>query len=324
VPPLRLTADLVLEHRIGCGGMGAVWRARRDGPGGFSKAVAVKLLRSDRISPADQLMFLEEARLAARLCHPKLVQVFELARVGGVIYQVMELVDGIDLSAALAWLRARGRRLLVDDAVHLVRAVLHGLAHVHQARDGDGRLLGMVHRDVGPQNVLLAADSAAVKLGDFGIAWALRRSFVTEPGLVKGRPQRMPPEQMLGAPIDQRADLYTAGVLLYELVVGEGPFARLPPPRLLRTRDRRGFVPASRRVPGLPPALDAIIRCALEPAREHRFATAREMLAELAPLGGSEAAAAARLATLVDGVRRAPAPGGWRDLHPGGAIRAAG
>jgi serine/threonine protein kinase len=216
-----------LIEPIACGGMAEVWRAEAPGPEGFVKEVALKLVRAGAGAGAGGdfvKMFVHEARLASRLTHANIVQVFDFDEVDGEYYIAMELVRGKTLREVLDRCRGQGVRLGLPRAVHIVAEVARALAYAHGLEDG-GRPVGLVHRDVSPQNVLLSFEGE-VKLADFGIARAMDAVEVTAPGAIKGKAAYMAPEQARGEDVDARADVFAAGVVLWELCSGRRLFAR--------------------------------------------------------------------------------------------------
>lgn len=216
-----------LGDRLGEGGMAEVYRAFDDGPGGFTKPVAVKLIRPVLANDSAMVeMFLAEARLAQRLHHGNIVQVLGLDLQQGKPYLVMEYVDGMSLSELVKSVRASGSRLGVDDALFVVEQVASALHYAHRLTDDDGRSTAVVHRDVNTRNVLVSREGI-VKLTDFGIAKALHSPSMTLPGQVKGTIGCMSPEQARGNPIDAKTDLWATGVLLYELLTLDNPLTRV-------------------------------------------------------------------------------------------------
>jgi serine/threonine-protein kinase len=203
---------------IGKGGMAQVYRARLSGLGGFERDVAVKVLLPEYAAEPDFVdMLLDEARIAAAIDSPSVVQVLDVGRDGELFYLVMEYVDGADLRSTV---RATPEgRLPLEPALFVAIEVLRGLEAVHEAVDGDGRPRRIVHRDVSPANVLVAR-RGTVKLGDFGIAHATSRLTRTRNGAVKGKLRYMAPEQVQARAVDGRADLYAVGVVLCELLLG--------------------------------------------------------------------------------------------------------
>ncbi|MBM4781499.1 MAG: serine/threonine protein kinase [Archangiaceae bacterium] len=208
---------------IATGGMGEVFLARQEGPAGFSKTVVIKrILRHLARDQGFIDLFLNEAQLAAQLQHPSITQVFGLEREGDTWFIAMEYVPGKSLRALID--TCREKKLVVPPpiAVRLISQVLQGLEFAHELKDERGRALGILHRDVSPENVLIASSGMA-KLVDFGIARAMRGAE-TRVGRPKGKLAYMAPELMVsGATIDRRADVYGAGVLLHELLMLERP-----------------------------------------------------------------------------------------------------
>jgi serine/threonine-protein kinase len=278
---------LRLGARIGRGGMAEVFAARLVGVAGFEKDVAVK-----RVLPkfAGDTQFLErffhEARLAARLSHPNVVQIFELGNDGRDHYLVMEAVRGVNLRAALAQLSERKERMAPPIALHIAQCVCAGLAHAHESRGSDGKPLGIVHRDVSPQNVLLAWDGT-VKLIDFGIARAKGASSgLTETGKVVGKAHFLAPEQITGKPVDARADVFAVGVVAYEMLAGRRPFEGTDLEAMERIA--HGKFPLLREVaPDVDARVAAVIHRALAHDPEARWDSARAMQAALVEASGT-------------------------------------
>lgn len=208
-----------LTHRLATGGMAEVYLARREGPHGFQKVVAVKRILPQLAQDADFVaMFVDEARVCARLAHPNIVQVFDFGEQDGELYMAMEYVDGTTAARLVRAAAARGEEVPLDAALYIALGVLRGLNYAHNARDDDGRPLDLVHRDVSPGNVLIDR-SGAVKLTDFGIARAAEIERRTDAGQLKGKLGYMSPEQVVGRELDPRSDLFTVGIVLAELVM---------------------------------------------------------------------------------------------------------
>ena len=207
------------------GGMASLYLARRIGPAGFSRPVAIKVvhahLASDR---AFVEMFLDEARLSARIIHPNVVHVEELGEAGGSFFLAMEYVHGTSLSVFLGRLVESRRMLAPEAACAIAMKVADGLHAAHEAKDEQGEPLQVIHRDVSPQNVLIGLDGH-VKLIDFGVAKARGRMQQTEAGSLKGKLRYMAPEQAWGRAIDRRIDVYALGVVLWETLTARRLFS---------------------------------------------------------------------------------------------------
>src|SRR3954469_3281081 len=206
------------------GGMGQVWVARLRGARGFQKLVAVKtLLAVGEDSERSERMLFEEARIAGLIQHSNVVQTIELGEERGTLYLVMEWVDGEPLSYLLTHCESgSGIPLLI--AINLVAQMLRGLQAAHELGDDSGAALGVVHRDVSPHNVLVSYTGVA-KLVDFGIAKAMNQQVnSTSTGEIKGKFGYMSPEQILGNPVDRRADIFSAGIMLHLMTSGHHPF----------------------------------------------------------------------------------------------------
>jgi eukaryotic-like serine/threonine-protein kinase len=216
--PLMLGPYELLQ-RIATGGMAEVYLARRAGPHGFQKVVAVKRILPQLAQDADFFaMFVDEARVCARLAHPNIVQVFDFGEHDGELYMAMEYVDGTTAARLVRAAASRGEEVPLDAALYIALGVLRGLDYAHNARDDEGKPLDLVHRDVSPGNVLIDR-SGAVKLTDFGIARAAEIERRTDAGQLKGKLGYMSPEQVVGRELDARSDLFTVGIALAELVM---------------------------------------------------------------------------------------------------------
>jgi serine/threonine protein kinase len=258
--------------------MAEVVLARTRGAEGFEKLVCVKRIRAELAHDKQYVeMFLDEARLGAMLHHPNLVQVFDFGVEGGVPFYAMEWLHGEDLRAIQHAARASGRPLSLANAVEIIIDVCAGLHHAHELRDGDGRPMGLVHRDVSPQNVLVTYDGA-VKVVDFGIAKARgARRAETQHGTLKGKVQYMSPEQCHGEGLDRRSDVFAIGILLWELTVGRGLYRGASDFAILKAITERDAPRPSEIVARYPAALEAIVMRALARDREARWSTAEEL-----------------------------------------------
>lgn len=269
--------ELIAE--IARGGMGIVYLAVARGPSRFNKLVVVKELKPELSEDEAFLaMFLEEARLAARLNHRNIVQTHEVGNDGPHHFMVMDYLEGVTLGRIV-----RKKVLGFTLAMHLrvLAEMLLGLHHAHTLADYDGSLLGIVHRDATPQNVFVTYDGDT-KLVDFGIAKALDSTLETRTGLFKGKPSYMAPEQITGT-ADPRSDLFTVGVMIWEAVAGQRMWKSTKASDVeVLTAMSLGRVPAIRDVaPDTPPALVAILDRALAKSRTDRFQTALEMRAAI-------------------------------------------
>jgi serine/threonine protein kinase len=262
---------------IARGGMATVWAARQHGARGFNRLVALKTVLPELCEPEFESMFLDEARVAARIHHPNVCEIFELVEHEGMLALSMEWVDGETLNTII-----NSRENVPLDArvaAHIVAQAAAGLHAAHELKDENGLPMQLVHRDVSPQNVLISR-SGHVKVTDFGVAKALGDSREeTAVGRVKGKLSYMSPEQAESKPIDRRSDIFALGVLLYLATVGAHPFRRAH-----ESRDDQymrlligDFQRPSSLVVGYPQELEAIVLRAMSREPAERFATAEEM-----------------------------------------------
>jgi serine/threonine-protein kinase len=268
------------------GGMAMLFLAKRSGAAGFTREVAIKIVNPElAVDSQFRTMFLDEAMLSSRIQHPNVVHVEELAEYEGSHYLVMEYVHGCSLSQLQRQLVGRGRRLSPSFATRIAMHVADALHAAHETRDPEGRPLGVVHRDVSPENILLAY-AGHVKLIDFGIAKAYGRRHKTQEGLLKGKFRYMAPEQAYGKPIDRRTDVYQLGIVLWEMLTLRRLFdAETDVDLLAQVREPR-IPPPSALVDRIPPRLDAAVMAALDPSPDKRPADAQtfaRMLAKAVP-----------------------------------------
>jgi len=268
----------VLYERIGRGGMADVFKARMEGPEGFERTFVVKrILPHLSDDPAFVRMFVEEAKLSARLNHPNVVQIFELGNVDGEYFISMEYVQGHDLSETMRAIWRGGGPPRPEMVAYVGREMCRGLAYAHSLRDERGQLLGMIHRDVSPSNVMLSFEGA-VKLLDFGIAKALGEApETTKSGTLKGKYAYMAPEQTEGDVVDRRIDIFAVGIVLHEVLTGRRLFKGANDIQTVEKVRRCDVRPPSLFNPLVTPALDAIVLKALARNREHRYRTADEL-----------------------------------------------
>ena len=242
-----------LLERINVGGMAEVFKAKAFGVEGFERLVAVKRILPSVAQDEEFIrMFIDEAKIAVQLNHANIAQIFDLGMADGAYYIALEYVPGKDLRTLFENARKTRRPLTVAQACYSIIKICEGLDYAHNKRDGHGRELHIVHRDVSPQNVLIS-EEGEVKVIDFGIAKAAGRASRTKAGILKGKFGYMSPEQVRGLPLDRRSDIFSLGIILYEILtmerlfVGESDFATLEkvrnveilPPTTSRTSSSR-------------------------------------------------------------------------------------
>ena len=248
----------------------------------FAKLVAIKRILPIHSDDARFVeMFIEEARLVANLNHGNIVQVFDFGVIDGSYYLAMELVEGWDLHKLEHKLWSQGQSLPIAIALHICMSVCNGLAYAHQRCDAEGNPLGIVHRDVSPQNVLLSFDGD-VKLSDFGIAKAAARVSETTHGTIKGKFGYLSPEQITSRPADHRADLFSLGIVLHEMLCGQRLFVGDGHAAVIHHVLYTEVPSPSSLCPEVPPELDAIVLKALARDVERRYQSAESMSSDLA------------------------------------------
>lgn len=270
-----------LLARLAIGGMAELFLARVQGLEGFEKVVVLKRILPHLVADEDFVrMFLTEARLAARLDHPNVVHVHDIGREDGEYFFTMEYLHGEDLRRVLSTVRAKGMRLPLRHALSVVTQVAAGLHFAHEQVGFDGEPLGIVHRDVSPSNVIVTY-AGAVKVVDFGIAKAAGPTHASRLSSLKGKASYMSPEQCKARPLDRRSDVFSIGLLLFELVTGAPAFVAGNDLAVLN-RVARADVPDPRMVwPQCPDPLRAIIERAVAARPEDRYPTALEMQLDL-------------------------------------------
>lgn len=271
MPPSRF-GDYLLEQRIAAGGMAEVFLAR----GPDQRQVALKRILKDQRSPEFVRMFTDEACIASALDHPNVVRVHDYGQVDGEPFIAMEYVAGEPLARLIDRVRERGLLLPEAVACFIAESMCRGLAHAHALEDGHGNPLGLVHRDVSPQNVLVGYDGA-VKVADFGVARAYAMEIEdreqTRVGLVKGKYLYFSPEQARARPLDGRTDVFAAGVVLYEMLCGRLPYDGEIVKVLFRVVHGEFSRPTVWRA-DLSPELEGIVLVAMATSRERRFPSA--------------------------------------------------
>ena len=266
-----------LLERISVGGMAEVFKGRVSGAAGFEKIVAIKRILPHLSDDQEFIgMFVDEAKLSANLNHSNIGQVFEFGKIESRYFIAMEYIHGKDCRRIQDYFRSFSKSMPVPMAIRIMLEVCSALEYAHSKRDDAGRPLGIVHRDVSPQNVLISYEGA-VKLIDFGIAKALSRSSKTSTGNLKGKYGYMSPEQVEGEELDGRSDIFAAGTVLYELVSGQRLFSSDSELGTLELVRKADVPPPSRTNPAVPKGLDAIILKALARRTADRFQRAEEM-----------------------------------------------
>ncbi|MFK8001262.1 MAG: serine/threonine-protein kinase [Polyangiales bacterium] len=273
--------DIVAKMKSG--GMAALYLGRRSRSGGFEKHVAIKVVHEHLSENEDfTVMFLDEARISASIEHPNVVHTHDLGTTeSGRDFLVMEYVPGVALSQVMRAFRQQQRRPTPAIATWIAMQVAAGLHAAHELTDDAGNLLGVVHRDVSPKNVLVAY-KGYVKLIDFGIAKAADRIHHTQGALIKGTFRYMSPEQAHGTPLDRRTDIYALGIMLWELLTQRKLFDAPNDILLLDLVRNPKIPPPSSLAPDVPPALDAIVMKALSKDPAHRPPTTAAFQAALA------------------------------------------
>ncbi len=267
---------------IAAGGMAMVWAARLKGTRGFQKIVAVKTMLP-KLSEDDQFekMFLDEASLASKVRHPNAVEILDLGEQDGVLFLAMEWIDGVPLNQLMKAAKQRGG-VPPTVAIRIVMQASAGLHAAHELTDGKGKLIGLVHRDISPQNVLVTYDGVA-KVVDFGVAKATALGDgATQAGQLKGKVSYMAPEQVRGEPIDRRADVFAMGIVLYALTTGKHPFRKESEgATLFAITAAEPVMPPRKFMPEYPEALQEVVLKALDKNRELRYQSASELLRAL-------------------------------------------
>lgn len=267
-----------VDELLARGGMGEVYRARLTAAHGFSRPVVIKTIRTELVAnERTALMFVDEARMAAGLHHRNIVQIVDFDRFDGGAFIVSELVDGCDLWKFLQHVQ---RPPSYSIAVTIIAELATGLHAAHEATGSDGMPLGLVHRDVSPSNVLLGR-LGEIKLSDFGVAKARQRSYHTVSGTIKGKAPYMAPEQILGEPVDRRADIFSLGVLLFEVSTRTRLYSANADARAMKDIIDGAVPDPALRRPGYPPELAAIVRRALARDQKRRYQTAAAMVDDL-------------------------------------------
>jgi len=270
-----------LLEKVAVGGMAEVFRAKRAGVEGFEKIVAVKRILphlSDNKEFVD--MFIDEAKMVAGLTHPNIVQIFDLGKLEKSYYIAMEYVHGRDLRSIQKRAKERGLRIPLDLSVLIVSKVCSALEYAHRKKDDMGRAMKIVHRDISPQNILISFEGD-VKLTDFGIAKAATKASTTDRGALRGKLLYMSPEQAWGKPIDRRSDVFSLGIVFYELITEDKPFLGGSEMSILEMVRECRVSPPSASNPRVPETIERVVMKALERDPDARYQDAAEMYKDL-------------------------------------------
>jgi serine/threonine protein kinase len=269
-----------LTDRIAVGGMAELYRGKISGEEGFEKAVAVKKILPHLSSEeAAVSYFIDEARLAALLQHPNIVQIYDFGRLDDSYFIAMEYLFGKDLKTVLQAADQRAMPLSLENALYIAVSVCSGLDYAHNMKDLQGHLLNIIHRDVSPQNIFLTYDGQ-IKIIDFGIAKAASRITNTRSGVIKGKVAYMSPEQAEGREVDHRSDIFSVGILLYEMITGRYMYEGDAMDILSQAREAQ-FIRADRIVRDLPECMIAVLDMALAKNPDDRYNSCGDMLSDL-------------------------------------------
>jgi serine/threonine protein kinase len=269
----------LLHKKVARGGMAELFLADYVRQDGFKRKVAIKRILPHLAGNPDFIkMFTREARLAALLQHPNIVQIFDYGSIENAYFIAMEYIDGKNLGEILTALK---QGLTIDQAVFIISLICKGLDYSHTKRDeSSGEPFHIVHRDISPQNLLISYQGE-VKISDFGISKARSEPSLTQAGIVKGKMAYMSPEQALGEPIDNRADIYALGLVFYETLTGKRVYVFSSDIEAIRAIPKMDIEPVSKLVPGVDEALNRIVMKCLEKQKDKRYQSALTVYADL-------------------------------------------
>jgi TonB family protein len=271
----------VLIDKIASGGMAEVWKARMRGVEGFQKTVAIKKILPHLSDNQEFIeMFIDEAKLAAQLNHSNIIHIYDLGKISNSYYIAMEYVDGHDLKAILKRAQERDQPMMVEVALFVASKLAAALDYAHRKRDFDEKEMGLVHRDVSPQNVLISHEGD-IKLCDFGIAKAASKASHTQVGALKGKLQYMSPEQASGKTIDRRSDIFALGTVLFEMLTARKLFTGESEMSILEQVREARVTPPSQINEEVTAEIDRVVLKALEKEPAARYQTAGEMARDL-------------------------------------------
>jgi serine/threonine protein kinase/cytochrome c-type biogenesis protein CcmH/NrfG len=278
--PVRFGKYILLE-RLATGGMAQLYRAKIIGIQGFEKLIAIKMILPHLAKEKELVAsFIDEAKLAALLNHGNIVQIYDFGSMEDSYFISMEFLFGKDLRAIAAKAKERNLPLSLEHTLYIISRACSGLDYAHKLKDFQGKPLSIIHRDISPQNIFVTYEGD-VKLLDFGIAKAASQSTITQYGMIKGKVAYMSPEQAAGKFIDQRSDIFSAGILLYEMVTGSRMFTGDSTMQILAKVREAEFDPPDAVAPGLHQKVYKILNRASAKEREERYQSSGEMLGDL-------------------------------------------
>ena len=268
----------LLQKKVARGGMAELFLADYVRQDGFRKKVAVKRILPHLAGNKDFIkMFTREARLAALLQHPNIVQIFDYGKIGNAYFIAMEYIDGKNLGEILT---AMNQGLTVEQAVFIILQICKGLDYSHTKQDEKGKAFNIVHRDISPQNMLISYQGE-VKISDFGISKAQSEPSLTQAGVVKGKLAYLAPEQTLGESIDQRVDIYALGLVFYETLSGKRVYNFSSDVEAIRMIPKKDIDPLTKSMPDLPEELNRIVMKCLEKDKDRRYQNASALYNDL-------------------------------------------
>jgi TonB family protein len=271
----------VLLEKIATGGMAEVWKARMRGVEGFQKIVAIKKILPHLSDNQEFIgMFVDEAKLAAQLNHNNIIHIYDLGKIQSSYYIAMEFVDGYDLKTILKRAQNRDQPLSIELSLFIASKIAAALDYAHRKRDFENRDIGLVHRDVSPQNVLISHEGD-IKLCDFGIAKAASKASQTQTGALKGKLQYMSPEQAWGRNIDRRSDIFALAIVLFEMLTRRKLFTGENEMSVLEQVREANVIAPSQVNDEVTPEIDSIVLKALQKDPANRYQTAAEMARDL-------------------------------------------
>lgn len=273
--------DYLILEKIAQGGMAQIYKAKTADPQGTERLVVIKRILPHISSHPEYVeMLIDEAKIAVHFNHGNVAQVYDLGKVGDDYFIVMEYVDGKTLAQILKNLQERGEKVPINIIVACFIELCQGLHYIHEKKDSKGVPLGVVHRDISPQNIIVSY-GGTVKIIDFGVAKADDKLSQTESGVLKGKYAYMSPEQALGKKIDKQSDIFSAGTLLWELLTGQRLFKRKTNPETVKAVCKGKFLKPSNHRPEIPKALEKIVLKALRRWKRWRYKDALEMAQDL-------------------------------------------